>query len=81
MSEMCVCGSAEGTSSDCERCELLRMGGVLAELAIRLANRLEEIGERVELTSDEAGALFRRTAEEAEQVFRDAGIEPIPNNA
>lgn len=77
MSNVCVCGHPEGANEECERCELLRMGGVLAQLAMRLADRLEELGEQVELTSEEAGALFRRTAEETEQVLRDNGIEPI----
>ena len=73
----CVCGMPEGSNEDCERCELLRMGGVLSRLAIRLADRLTELGESPAMTAEEAGALFRQTAEETEKILTDAGIEPI----
>ena len=74
---ICICGHIEATNTECERCELLRMGGVLARLAMRLADRLEQIGEQVELTSEEAGALFGLPAEDAEHVLQDNGVEPI----
>jgi predicted ATPase with chaperone activity len=77
MSEMCACGNPEGTNEECERCALLRMGGVLARLSMRLADRLDELGEEVFLTAEEAGALFRRTAEETETVLNEAGVEPV----
>ena len=72
MSEMCACGNPEGTNDECERCELIRMGGVLARFAMRLADRLEELGEEVSMTAEETGALFRRTAEETETVLNNA---------
>ena len=76
-SAICICGHIESTNAECERCELLRMGGVLARLAMRLADRLEQLGEQVVLTSDEAGALFGLSAETAEQVLQDNGVEPV----
>ncbi len=72
----CVCGNQEGTNDECERCELLRMGGVLARLAMRLADRLTELGESPLVTAEEAGALVRRTAEETEAIFEAAGLLP-----
>lgn len=72
----CICGNIEGMNAECERCEFIRMGGVLSRLSMRLADRLEQLGERVQLTSEEAGALFRRTAEETEKILMDAGLLP-----
>ena len=76
-SAICICGHLEATNAECERCELLRMGGVLARLAVRLGDRLEQLGEQVALTSEEVGALFGLPAEDAEQVLQDNGIESV----
>jgi hypothetical protein len=73
----CICGNEEGTNEECERCELLRMGGVLSRLAMRLADRLTELGESPLMTAEEAGALVRCPADEMEDHLLSEGVEPV----
>lgn len=72
----CVCGMPEGQNYDCERCKLLRMGGVLSRLVARLADRLVELGESPALTKEEVSAFFRISSEETELMLKEFGIDP-----